>query len=201
MSHDTWIHRVVRVGVRPLVGTPVTPNHVTTLRLVTGLAAVAAFAVGDPTWRAWGGAIFVFSVLLDRADGELARLGGASSAWGHKYDLVADALCNALVFPAIGLGLRDGSFGLWAAVMGAVAGVAIAVILTLTLRLESLEGERAGELQGRAGFDPDDAILLLPLFVWAGWAEALIVAACVGAPGFAIYMFLKFRCRLRGEVD
>ena len=199
MSHDTWIHRVVRVGVRPLAGTPVTPNHLTTLRLVTGLAAAAAFAVGDPAWHAWGGAMFVFSVLLDRADGELARLGGASSAWGHKYDLVADALCNALVFPAIGLGLRDGSFGLWAAVMGAVAGVAIAVILTLTLRLESLEGERAAELQGRAGFDPDDAVLLVPVFIWLGWAEGLIVAAFVGAPGFAIYMFLKFRRRLSGE--
>ena len=47
MSHNTWIHRIVRVGVRPLVATPVTPNQLTTLRLASGLAATAAFAVGD----------------------------------------------------------------------------------------------------------------------------------------------------------
>ena len=96
MSHNTWIHRIARVGVRPLVGTPVTPNHLTTLRLVTGLAAAGAFATGIPEWRAWGGVIFVVSMFLDRADGELARLGGKTSPWGHKFDLVSDAVCNAL---------------------------------------------------------------------------------------------------------
>jgi phosphatidylglycerophosphate synthase len=197
MSHNTWLHRIVRVGVRPLVATPVTPNQLTTLRLACGLAATAAFAVGDQTWRAWGAAVFFVSVLLDRADGELARLGGKTSPWGHKYDLVADALCNSLVFAGLGLGLRDGAFGLWAVAMGVTAGLAIAVVLSLVLRLEALEGARAGELPSVAGFDADDAILAVPLLVWLGWTEGLLVAATIGAPTAAILLYVKFRRRLR----
>mgnify|MGYP000734108244 CR=1 FL=1 len=45
MSHDTWIHRVARVTVvKPLIHTAVTPNQVTTARLLTGIAAAAALA-------------------------------------------------------------------------------------------------------------------------------------------------------------
>ncbi len=200
MSHNTWIHRLARVGVRPLVKTRVTPNHLTTVRLITGLAAAAAFAAGTPDWRAWGGGIFVLSMVLDRADGELARLSGKTSLWGHKYDLISDALCNALVFVGIGIGLRDGAFGTWAALMGLAAGTAITAILLLTLKMEQLKGERAAELAGAAGFDPDDAMLAVPLLVWAGWAEQMIVAACIGAPVFALGMYLAMRRRLRAAV-
>ncbi len=41
MSHNTWIHRAVRVAVRPLAAGPITPNQVTTLRLAVGLGAAA----------------------------------------------------------------------------------------------------------------------------------------------------------------
>ena len=197
MSHNTLLHRMVRLGVKPLVGTAVTPNHVTTLRLITGLGAFAAFAAGSDEWRAWGGAIFVLSLLLDRADGELARLGGVTSAWGHKYDLFADSLCNALAFVGLGIGLRDGAFGAWAAAMGLAAGAAIAAIMLLVVRMEALEGERAGELGSAAGLDPDDAMLLVPLFVWLGWADAMIAAAAAAAPLFAVFMYVRYRRRPR----
>ncbi len=197
MSHDTWIHRIARVGVRPLVGTPVTPNHVTTLRLVTGLAATAAFAVGSRDGQVIGGAIFLFSMILDRADGELARLAGKSSAWGHKYDLVVDAFCNAVIFAGIGFGLRHGGLGHWATAMGAVAGLAVAIILWIVLRTEELAGERAAEFRSTAGFDPDDAMLVVPLTAWIGWVQGLIVAAFVGAPLFALFMYARFRRRVR----
>ncbi len=138
MSHDTLIHRIVRPAVRPLVGTPITPNHITTLRFVTGLAAALALAESSEAWRAWGGGIFLFSMLLDRADGELARLGGTASRWGHTYDLFADAACNTLVFVGLGIGLRSGTFGDWAVPMGILAGVAVAAIFWLVLRPPTL---------------------------------------------------------------
>ncbi len=193
MSHDTWIHRVVRPAVRPLVATPITPNHITTLRLVTGLAAALALAEGGEAWRAWGGGIFLLSMLLDRADGELARLGGMASRWGHTYDLVADATCNTVIFVGLGIGLGSGTFGDWAVPMGILAGVAVAAIFWLVLRLEARQGMRAGELPGFAGFDADDALLVLPLALWSGLAEPLLVAAGIGAPAFAIFMYVKFR--------
>ncbi len=194
MSHNTWFHRIVRVGVRPLVRTPLMPNHVTTLRLAAGLGATAIYAVGGPAWSLWGGIVFVVSVLLDRADGELARLADKRSPGGHQYDLMADTVCNAAIF--IGIGLRDGPLGLWAAALGVVAGLAVAVVLMMVLRLEALAGSRAAELDSAAGFDADDAILLVPVLVWVGWADWMIIGAGIGAPTFALFMYLKFRVRL-----
>jgi len=201
MSHNTWIHRFVRLGVRPIAHGRLTPNHVTTLRLLTGVAAAAAYATGDAEGYFWGGVLFVVSVLLDRADGELARLGGKSTSWGHTYDLCVDSLCNAIIFLGLGLGLRDGPLGLWAPVMGAVAGLAIAAILFMTLKTEALGGQRAGEIKGAAGFDPDDAILAVPVIVWLGWPHGLLVAAAIGAPAFALFALALLRHRqqrLRG---
>ena len=201
MSHNTWIHRMVRVGVRPLIHTPLTPNHVTSLRLIVGIAAAGLCAHGDPTWRAWGAGLFVISVLLDRADGELARLADKRSPGGHQYDLLADSFCNAIIFLGVGWGLRGGDLGHWAAVLGLIAGVAVASILLLTLRLEARAGARAGELGGAAGFDPDDAILFVPLLIWLGFSEAMIVAAAIGAPAFALFMAMKFRSAAGGPAS
>ena len=197
MSHDTWIHRAVRVAVRPLARTSVTPNQLTTLRLGAGLGAAAVLALGGSPWLAVGAGLFLVGMLLDRADGELARLTGKTSRWGHTYDLVSDALSNAVAFVGLGLGLRDGAFGVWAPGMGLVAGVAVAAILWLVMKIEERHGARAGELRGMAGFDPDDALLVLPLMIWFGLADWLLAAASIGAPLFAVFMVWVFRGRLR----
>lgn len=199
MSHNTWIHRAARVAVRPLAATSITPNQVTTLRLAVGLVAAAALAAGGDAWRAWGAGLFLLSMFLDRADGELARMSGKTSPWGHRYDLISDALCNTLAFLALGIGLRDAAFGIWAPYMGLAAGLAIAAIFWLVIKMEELHGPRAGELTLTASFDPDDALLILPIMVWLGSADWLLAAASIGAPVFAIYMGLKFRDRLRGS--
>lgn len=193
MSHNTWIHRGVRTLVRPLVRTPVTPNQITTLRLLTGLAAAAAFAVGETFWQNVGGAIFVLSLVLDRADGELARLGGKSSPWGHRFDLIADGLANGLVFVGIGVGLRDSVLAFWALPMGILAGGAVIAVLWLVVLVENSQGPRALELPAAGGFDADDAMLAVPIAVWLGGALPLLVAAAIGAPVFAALFFWRYR--------
>ena len=196
MSHSTWIHRVVRLGVKPLASTPITPNHLTTLRLVTGVLAAMVLATGHATWVAYGALLFVVSTLLDRADGELARLSGKTSAWGHSYDLMADAACNASIFVGIGIGLRSSSLGSLAVVLGLVAGMAVMMVLWLIVRIESLQGERSAEFKGAAGFDPDDAILVVPVAMVMGWGQPLLIAAAVGTPVFALCAYWYFRHKL-----
>ena len=157
MAGGSWSHLIARALVRPLVGGPVTPNHLTTARLVTGVGACAAFAVGTYDWDVAAGVIWVISALLDRADGELARLGGTSSKWGHAYDYYTDVAVNALFFLAIGIGLRHhGTLGGWTIVMGAVAcaTVAAASIWSEMLELRRADGVKAYE--GFGGFDFDD---------------------------------------------
>src|SRR5690348_18178222 len=83
MSHDTWAHRIVRPVVRRLAATSVTPNQLTTLRLLTAIAAALLLATADRGLSILGGAIFLVSFFLDRADGDLARVSGKSSPWGQ----------------------------------------------------------------------------------------------------------------------
>ncbi|MBV9754651.1 MAG: CDP-alcohol phosphatidyltransferase family protein, partial [Hyphomicrobiales bacterium] len=111
MIGGSWTHLLVRQLIRPLLGTPVKPNHLTTLRLVSGLAACACFSLGTPSGTRWGGAIWLISALLDRADGELARIGDMRSEGGHRYDYVSDVLVNTVFFVAIGVGLRNSWLG------------------------------------------------------------------------------------------
>ena len=198
MSHDSWLHHIVRAAiVRPLMPTPVTPNQLTTARLATGIAAAVAVGSGVDLWRDVGGAVFVLSVLLDRADGDLARLTGQTSPGGHKYDLIADAASNALILFGLGVGLRDVGFGLWAVPMGALAGASVAAILWMVMRMEELKGHRAGELPSFWGFDVDDAVLLIPVLIWLDQAEALLSAAAVIAPLVAALFLGMFRRLLR----
>ena len=183
----------MRVGVRPLVDTDVTPDQITTIRLVTGVTAAGMFAVGDGPWHYVGAAVFIVSTFLDRADGELARMTGKCSTWGHTYDIVADTLCNVLLFLGIGIGLRYSALGHWSIFMGVAAGIAVAITLYIVMRVESLEGSRAAELGGFAGFDADDAILLVPLAMVTGLEIPTLVAAAVVAPIFAVGFAWKFR--------
>jgi archaetidylinositol phosphate synthase len=161
--------------------------------LATGIAAAACFAVGENLYAMIGSGVFVLSMLLDRADGVLARLSGKTSPGGHKFDLIADTLSNALAFVGIGIGLRSSQLGELAIPLGTIAGIAIAAVFWLVMRAEEQAGSRAAELKGSAGFDPDDAMLAVPVAVLLGWGTELIVAAAFGASLFAIFFFFKFR--------
>ena len=182
MSHNTWIHRLVRPIVKPLVGLPITPNQLTTLRLTFGLSASVACMVGGQTWLGIGGALFVVAHLLDRADGIFARLSGKTSRFGHRYDLVSDAISNAMIFVGIGVGLRDGPLGWWTALLGLVAGLAVLAIVGVVVEVEGREGERAAELPSMAGFDPDDGMLAVPVLIWLGLSLPLLYLAASSRP-------------------
>jgi len=198
MSHDTWLHKIARgTIVRPLAETRVTPNHLTSVRLAAGIAAASALAVGTPAWSLAGAGLFAVSMLLDRADGDLARLTGRTSPGGHTYDLFADAFCNAIIFVGLGIGLRGSEYGAWAIPMGVLAGLAVATILLMVIRIEKLEGARAAEIGSFYGFDPDDAMLAIPIAVALGWSQPLLVAAAVGAPAFAVFFVFLFRAKLK----
>ena len=112
LSHDTLLHRLVRPAARQLAPTRLRPNHLTALRIATALAAAAAFARGTPAAIWAGSGLFTVSAVLDRADGELARLTGRFSGLGHKLDLISEfihdlALLSSLediVMPVEGIG-------------------------------------------------------------------------------------------------
>ena len=198
--NDTWTHAAARWMVRPLVGTGVTPNHLTTLRLLTGVAACIAIALGTRPGMIWGGVFWVLSAFLDRADGELARVGDMMSAAGHEYDYQVDLWVNSAFFLAAGVGLRHGWLGRLGPPLGLEAAVAMVACLWLSEVYEKLSGPGVRTWNGAFGFHPDDALYLMGPVVWLGWLSPILVAAAVCSTlmaGVILVRYLGLKRRLR----
>ncbi|MDA1090847.1 MAG: CDP-alcohol phosphatidyltransferase family protein [Proteobacteria bacterium] len=191
--YTSWTHRLARLCVRPLVGGPITPNHLTAGRLVSGVAACAAFMAGDPAWNLWGGVLWLLSCFLDRADGELARLGGTSSPGGHLFDYYCDVGVNSLFFFAVGVGLRSGALGDGAIALGALAGVSVGLASVFSEKLEDMTATGDKAYAGILGFDFDDVLYLLGPAAWVGLFPYLLVGAAVCAPFFAVLTWVRLR--------
>jgi archaetidylinositol phosphate synthase len=191
-----WDARLACRLVAPLHGSWVTPNHLTTVRLAVGLAAAAAFLPGSYGWSNVAALLLVLSNFLDHADGELARLSGKSSRLGHVYDLASDAVVTILVFIAMGVGIGAKSHvaqPLPPAALGAVAGCAIALIFYLRMRIEERVG-KSGTLQASlGGFETEDVLYLLPLMTLCDGIRALLVAASLCAPLYAVWVAVDYR--------
>jgi phosphatidylglycerophosphate synthase len=188
---DSWTHRAARVVVRPLLGTRVTPNHLTTLRLLTGLGACAAVAVGSPVWAAWGGTLWLVSAFLDRADGELARIGAMSSPGGHKYDYVCDVLVNSLLFVAAGVGARHGWLGAWAMPLGLVATLAMLTCWIAGEAYQQLDAAGAKPYPSAWGFDIDDGLYLIAPLIWLGLMGFVVFGAAIATTIMAVVALVK----------
>lgn len=184
MSHDTLLHRLVRPPARALASTRLRPNHVTALRIASGLGAAGCFAAATPVDLRLGATLFVLSALLDRADGELARQSGRFSQLGHWLDLASDCSCDALVFLGLALGAWGGRLGNLAPLLGMLAGVGT-VLLFWQLNLPDERTAPRPAPRGRPArraFDPDDLILGVPLIVCTAGPDVALLLAGILTP-------------------
>ena len=193
MPHNSWTHKLARITMRPLVGTRVRPNDITTARLASGLAACACFALGDAGANLWGGALWFVSAFLDRADGELARLAQLQSARGHAYDYACDVIINGLFFLAIGCGLREQGLGNWSIALGGLGGVSVVLASLWSEALEKATADGTKAYEGAGGFDFDDIMYLFTPIAWLDWLWPLLLGASIGAPIFAIVTWWRLR--------
>jgi phosphatidylglycerophosphate synthase len=186
--------------VAPLKDRAVSPNHLTSLRLAVGLGAAACFVPGSYGWSNVGALLLVISNFLDHADGELARLSGKMSWFGHQYDLVSDAAVTILLFIAIGLGVeaeRDVFRGMPPAVLGAIAGSAIALIFYLRMRIEAAAGKSATRQTSVGGFETEDVLYLMPLATLSDALQPLLIAAAICAPLYLAWVIFDHRRVMR----
>jgi len=184
-----WDARLAATLVRPLCHTPVSPNVLTTVRLAVGLLGAYVFATGrHPNLAA---AIIVLSNFLDHTDGELARMSGKTSRFGHLYDLASDAVVTIGLFACIGIGLTQ-ALGDGAIVMGMVAGLAVAGIFHLRYLIEDAHGKVATAQPRLAGFEAEDILYLLPLVTLADGLPLFLKAAAIGAPIAFLIVLAQF---------
>jgi archaetidylinositol phosphate synthase len=191
-----WDARLANRLVTPLKDSRVTPNHLTTVRLIVGLAAAAAFVPGTYGWSNLAALLLILSNFIDHTDGELARISGKTSRIGHLYDLASDAVVTILLFVAIGIGVgaKVGSvLQMPPAVLGLVAGSAVALIFYLRMRIEAMAGKVASKQASMAGFETEDVLYLLPLVTVFNGLPPFLIAAFIGAPLFAVWVVLDYR--------
>ena len=188
-ASNAYVRRAIRILLQPLANTRLTPNHLTTLRIAAGLAACAACCFGTTAGNWWAGGLWIVSCLIDRADGEFARLTRQCSRWGHLYDYAGDVALNAAIFLAIGIGLHRAGGAPWTIALGAWTMLAIASASILAETLEQRIGEKSFPSQG--GFDFDDILFVLAPVVWLGHGFALLVGGAIGGPVAALILAVR----------
>ena len=120
---DVSLHRrLSRPISRAAVTAGIGPNAITLASGLVGLASVATFAHGEVLAVLAGLLLYVAAVVLDHADGEVARLTLTESVLGEWLDIVVDTLIHGTMLLALGVAcMRVTGVGLTAGAVGAVA--------------------------------------------------------------------------------
>lgn len=195
-----WDQRLAGWMVRPLVHTPVTPNHITTVRLLLGLAACGLFAMGTRPEILYAAGIFMVSNFVDHMDGELARLTGKSSRFGYHFDNYSDAVIHVALFLCIGIGLQESWIGGWAPYLGLIAGVSVSTLFLIFWRIEQRAGTRQARQPMFKGIHLEDTMYFIGPITWGGGLIVLLLAGVGLAPLYAIWLVWRERRLLFGRL-
>lgn len=93
------------IFVKCVAPLPLTPNQVSGLAMVAGIAAGFSFAGGTPRDFVIGGLLFGLSNVLDCADGMIARLKKNGTRTGRIVDGLVDYVASGAVYAGFGIGL------------------------------------------------------------------------------------------------
>ena len=117
--------RISRFMSRRLVLTPVTPNQITLGGAGIGMIGALLFSWGGYWSQLIGSLFFLFCIIVDGVDGEIARLKLQESPFGHRLDIIMDNIVHVALFVGIALGLyrNSGDSYYFALVMASVGRV------------------------------------------------------------------------------
>jgi phosphatidylglycerophosphate synthase len=111
--------------VKGLIKTPITPDQVTYTSILFGLASAFAFSQGTILSIIVAGLLLEVTLVLDCADGQLARAKKCASEWGRFLDGIAGYISYLSVVIGMMVGL-NGHYGALSVITGFVILRAIA---------------------------------------------------------------------------
>lgn len=177
---DRFLNRPLgRILSKVLVHTPISPNQVSLVSILIGVASAWYFAAGH---FVLGALLLQFSAVVDCVDGDLARVLFKQSRLGKWLDLAGDQVVHCSVFGAIGLGVARTDAATPAIALGASAALGVLISFAVIVRAMTQLGERRNPRLEKlidATTNRDFSILLLALAL-AGKMEFFLWLAGVG---------------------
>jgi phosphatidylglycerophosphate synthase len=165
----------------------VTANAITVASIVLGLAAALAIASDGLAGAVLGLVLYAVAVVLDHADGEVARLAFAESAFGEWLDIGGDTLVHAAL--VLGMGVTAERLAEAGAAMGVVAaaGVVASAWVAKTAPPAANAINRAfGALGNRDGFYAMLLAFVLGVALAPSALPALMVLVAAGTHAYWI---------------
>ena len=105
--------------------TPATPNHITSVSLIFGIASAWMFLDSGYLSGLIGATLLLLCYVLDNSDGEIARMKKLSSDFGQRFDTFVDWVVHAALFLALGYAATERTgqdIWLWCGLLAAVGG-------------------------------------------------------------------------------
>ena len=106
---------------------PVTPNQISMSAILAGIGAGICLATGTPKGLIYGGSFCLCAVVLDCADGMLARLKNKCTPTGRIIDGIVDYVNGIAIFAGLAIGLTkmSGHYFLPAWILVIIAGISV----------------------------------------------------------------------------
>jgi phosphatidylglycerophosphate synthase len=203
MSNVPYDQAVARLLVKPLVNSPVHPNHITIISFLVGFAGSLTTLSGDQADLAFGATLFALARFLDHCDGELARASGKKSKIGYYLDYFVGGSSYAIFFGCLGIGLSATFIGQWALLLGAAGAISAIVSMFLNLKLDEALELKDGDAVGYPRFlrfELEDGVYLIAPIAWLGWLDWFFIPVGVGASVYLIWTaWSLLRARARNK--
>jgi phosphatidylglycerophosphate synthase len=195
-----YFARPMSIGLsRLLAPHGVTPNQMTIVSGLIGVAAAPFFLSAAPAIQVIGGLLFVAHSVLDGCDGELARLTFRESRLGGLLDFFSDNLVHVAIFTCMAVGWALAEDASWPLILGASAVLGTAgsagAVYWLRLRKKTAAGPVYTSVSdGPSGrltkvldaLSRRDFIYLVLVLSVFGKANLFLALTAVGAPVFLI---------------
>lgn len=183
--------RLSQLMSKKLAHTKITPNQVTLIGMSIGLTAAFLLSIAGYRAHLLGAFLFVFCIIVDGVDGEIARLRLKQSAFGHYLDIITDNIVHAAIFLGMAFGLYHDTgndayiTALWFLLGGFI--LSLIAVYHCILKLSPEELEQSPKLVRLMAFlsNRDFAYLIavLALFGKLNW---FLIGASAGSYLFAI---------------
>ncbi len=172
----------------------VTPNQITLTGMSIGLMGAYLLSLPGYWSKLVGSFLFVFCVIVDGVDGEVARLKAKESNFGHYLDITTDNIVHAAIFAGIAFGLfRDtGNAAYIQALWFLMGGFVLCLIAVwrCILRLTPKELDRSPiAVRAMALMSNRDFAYLVFALALVGRLQWFLIGAAAGSYVFAIALW------------